>query len=154
MFVYTNRPPGMWNHEAPIRRAAAATESPTTTSAVAALPRMVGGLDEDSSLWTFRVILLGSISFLFLLILNKYFVKDTSECIMSMASTLVVLYPLGYIMGILIPQRMVYYRRLGLEFCTNEGPFALKEYAMISILANMGATIGGFTSYFVDLSDA
>ncbi|KAL8542247.1 hypothetical protein ACS0TY_003204 [Phlomoides rotata] len=75
---------------------------------------------------------------------------ETSECIISMTSTVVVLYPLGYIMGLLIPQRMVYYPMFGLEFSTNQGPFALKEYAMISILANMGATIDGFTSYFVD----
>ncbi|KAL8542245.1 hypothetical protein ACS0TY_003202 [Phlomoides rotata] len=139
----------MCNHEEQIKRATTSKRS-TTTPVVVALPRMVGGLDEDSSLWTYHVILLGLISFFFLLILNKYFVKETSECIMSMASTVVVLYPLGYIMGLLVPQRMVYYPTLGLEFSTNQGPFALKEYAMISVLANMGATIGGFTSYFVD----
>ncbi|KAL8490351.1 hypothetical protein ACS0TY_025540 [Phlomoides rotata] len=140
----------MCNHEERIKKATGTSKRSTTTPEVAALPRMVGGLDEDSSLWTFRVIFLGLISFFFLLILNKYFVKETSECIMSMASTVVVLYPLGYIMGLLIPQRMVYYPTFGLEFSTNQGPFALKEFAMISILANMGATIGGFTSYFVD----
>lgn len=151
MYTYHTAP--MCNHEARVRRATTANKRTTTTLVVTALPRMVGGQDEDSSLWTFRVILLGSISFLFLLILNKYFVKETSECIMSMTSTLVVLYPLGYIMGIVVPRRMVYNRTLGLEFSTNQGPFALKEYAMISILANMGATIGGFTSYFIDLSN-
>ncbi|KAK4428592.1 hypothetical protein Salat_1159000 [Sesamum alatum] len=104
-------------------------------------------VDDEEPIWTFRVALLGSISFLFLLILNKYFLKQTSECIMGMASTLIVLYPLGYIMGKAIPNTRVYYPTLGgLEFSTNPGHFSGREYAIISILANMGAVIGGFTS--------
>ncbi|KAL0361295.1 UNVERIFIED_CONTAM: hypothetical protein Sradi_3814000 [Sesamum radiatum] len=107
----------------------------------------VNRVDEEEPIWTFRMVLLGSISFVFLLILNKYFLKKTGECIMGMTSTLIVLYPLGYIMGKVVPNTRVYYPTLwGLEFSTNPGRFSGREYAMISILANMGAIIGGFTS--------
>lgn len=108
--------------------------------------------NEEAPVWTFRVIVLGPISFLFLLVLNKYLVKETCECIMGMALTIVVVYPLGYIMGKLIPRRVVFFPTLGLEFYINDGPFGFKEYAMISIFANLGATIGGLTSSSMDLS--
>ncbi|KAL0325248.1 UNVERIFIED_CONTAM: hypothetical protein Sradi_5094100 [Sesamum radiatum] len=107
----------------------------------------INGVEDEEPIWTFRMVLLGSISFIFLLILNKYFFKQTGECVMGMTSTLMVLYPLGYIMGKVVPDTRVYYPTLGgLEFSTNPGRFTGREYAMISILANMGAIIGGFTS--------
>lgn len=134
----------MCNREAQRRRA--------TTNVVVGRRETVDGENEEGLIWTFRVMVLGSISFLILLVLNKYFLKEAGECIMSMASTMVVLYLLGYIMAKLIPKTVVYYPIFGLEFSINPGPFGLKEYAMISILANMGATIGGLTSYSVDWS--
>ncbi|KAL1546810.1 hypothetical protein AAHA92_23359 [Salvia divinorum] len=107
---------------------------------------------EDAPVWTFRVMVLGCTSFLFLLVVNKYLATETSECIMGMGLTIVVVYPLGFLMGKLIPRRVVYYPMFRLEFCTNEGPFSFKEYALISIFANLGATIGGLTSSSIYMS--
>ncbi|PIN03158.1 hypothetical protein CDL12_24324 [Handroanthus impetiginosus] len=111
-----------------------------------------GEEDEQGPVWTFRVMLLGSISFLILLILNKYILNQTGQWILGMASALVVLYPMGYIMEIIIPRRRIYYPVFGFEFSVNPGPFGLREYALISIFANMGAIIGAFTSYSIDWS--
>lgn len=107
---------------------------------------------DEAPVWTFRVMVLGCASFLFLLVVNKYLAGETSECIMGLALTIVIVYPLGYLMGKLIPRRVVYYPMFGLEFCTNEGPFGFKEYALISIFANLGATIGGLTSSSIYMS--
>ncbi|KAH6776410.1 hypothetical protein C2S52_013971 [Perilla frutescens var. hirtella] len=106
--------------------------------------------DDEAPVWTFRVMVLGCVSFVFLLVVNKYLVKETCECVVGMALTIVVVYPLGYIMGKIIPKRMVYYPTFGLEFSINDGPFGFKEYAVISIFANLGATIGGLTSSSID----
>lgn len=102
--------------------------------------------EDEAPVWTFRVMVLGSISFFILLIVNKYLAKETSDCIVGMALTIVVVYPLGYLMGKLMPKRMIYDPILGLEFSTNDGPFGIQEYALISIFANLGATVGGLTS--------
>lgn len=105
--------------------------------------------EDDESLWTFRVMFLGSISCAVLLILNKYFLFQTTQCIMAMVSTLVILYPLGHIMAKLLPKRKVYFPILRLEFSLNPGPFDVREYALISIFANAGAVYSGITSYSV-----
>ncbi|KAG8377402.1 hypothetical protein BUALT_Bualt08G0029300 [Buddleja alternifolia] len=102
--------------------------------------------EAQDSIWTFRVMILGTLSFLFLYILNKYIFNHTEECVIAMVSTLVVSYALGYIMGKIIPQRIVYYPTIGFQFSVNPAPFGPREYAIISILANIGAIIGGFTS--------
>lgn len=107
---------------------------------------MVADEFDEAPVWTFRVMVLGLISFVVLLVVNKYLATDTNDCIIGMALTIVIVYPLGYVMGKLVPKRMVYYPILGLEFSTNDGPFGIKEYALISIFANLGATIGGLTS--------
>ncbi|KAL8058567.1 hypothetical protein ABFS82_03G025700 [Erythranthe guttata] len=141
-------------HEAHRRRATADVAAPPPQPPRPSVPgQQVEEIDDESPVWTFRVMLLGSISFVFLLILNKYFLNQTAEFIMGMASTLVVLYPLGYIMGKLIPTRTVYYPMFGLEFSMNSGSFGIREYAMISIFANVGAILGVFTSYSVDWFD-
>ncbi|KAL3845752.1 hypothetical protein ACJIZ3_003155 [Penstemon smallii] len=108
--------------------------------------------DDQTPIWTSRVMFLGSLSSIFLLILNKYFFTQTIECFMASALTLLVLRILGYIMGKVVPNRRVYFRAIRLEFLLNPGPFTMREYAMISILANLGATYGGITSCSIDWS--
>ncbi|KAL2512593.1 Oligopeptide transporter 2 [Abeliophyllum distichum] len=105
--------------------------------------------EDDESLWTFRVMFLGSISCVALSILNKYFLFQTTQCIMAMVSALVILYPLGHIMAKVLPKRKVYFPILRLEFSLNPGPFDVREYALISIFANTGAVYSGITSYSV-----
>ncbi|CAI9116103.1 OLC1v1017171C1 [Oldenlandia corymbosa var. corymbosa] len=102
--------------------------------------------EEEPPVWTFRVLYLGSLSCLFLYILNKFFLYQTAQYIMSMVITVSILYPLGHIMAKLMPKRRVFLRNLGVEFSLNPGPFDIREFALISIFANSGGAYGGITS--------
>ncbi|KAK4374368.1 hypothetical protein RND71_005045 [Anisodus tanguticus] len=109
--------------------------------------------DEDDidyePVWTFRVLLLGLLSFIFLIITTKYYLHETSECVVSMVWVMVFVYPIGFIMGKKLPRRKIYLRPIGLEFALNPGSFNKKEYALISIIGNIGAVYGGLTSDFI-----
>ncbi|KAF3617932.1 hypothetical protein FXO38_33697 [Capsicum annuum] len=105
--------------------------------------------DIDEPVWTFRVLLLGLLSFIFLIIVTKYYLRETSECVMSMVWVTVFMYPIGFIMAKKLPKRKIYLRPIGLEFALNPGAFNKKEYAMISIIGNIGAVYGGLTSDFI-----
>lgn len=105
--------------------------------------------DIDEPVWTFRVLLLGLLSFIFLIIATKYYFHETSECVMSMVWVMVFVYPIGFIMGKKLPKRKIYLRPIGLEFSLNPGSFNTKEYALISIIGNIGAVYGGLTSDFI-----
>ncbi|PHT33840.1 hypothetical protein CQW23_25640 [Capsicum baccatum] len=105
--------------------------------------------DIDEPVWTFRVLLLGLLSFIFLIIVTKYYLRETSECVMSMVWVTVFMYPIGFIMANKLPKRKIYLRPIGLEFPLNPGAFNKKEYAMISIIGNIGAVYGGLTSDFI-----
>ncbi|KAG5573382.1 hypothetical protein H5410_063148 [Solanum commersonii] len=105
--------------------------------------------DDDEPVWTFRVLLLGLLSFIFLIIITKYYLHETSECVVSMVWVMVFVYPIGFIMGKKLPKRKIYLRLIGLEFSLNPGYFNTKEYALISIIGNIGAVYGGLTSDFI-----
>uniref|UniRef100_M0ZPM2 Oligopeptide transporter 4 n=1 Tax=Solanum tuberosum TaxID=4113 RepID=M0ZPM2_SOLTU len=105
--------------------------------------------DDDEPVWTFRVLLLGLLSFIFLIIITKYYLHETSECVVSMVWVMVFVYPIGFIMGKKLPKRRIYLRLIGLEFSLNPGYFNTKEYALISIIGNIGAVYGGLTSDFI-----
>lgn len=104
---------------------------------------------DDEPVWTFRVLLLGLLSFIFLIIITKYYLHKTSECVVSMVWVMVFVYPIGFIMGKKLPKRKIYLRLIGLEFSLNPGYFNTKEYALISIIGNIGAVYGGLTSDFI-----
>ncbi|GAA0186178.1 hypothetical protein LIER_33466 [Lithospermum erythrorhizon] len=105
--------------------------------------------EEDQPIWTFRVFILGSVSCIILLILNKFILKQTAECITSMISNAIVAFVLGHIMARYVPKRMIFWRKLRLEFCINPGGFNIKELALISIFGNVGAVFGGLTSCLI-----
>ncbi|CAN4095302.1 unnamed protein product [Withania somnifera] len=105
--------------------------------------------DIDEPVWTFRVLILGLLSFIFLVTVTKYYLRETSECIVSMVWVMVFVYPIGFIMAKKLPKRKIHLRPIGLEFALNPGSFNKKEYALISIIGNIGAVYGGLTSDFV-----
>ncbi|MCD7445785.1 hypothetical protein HAX54_000023 [Datura stramonium] len=104
---------------------------------------------DEEPVWTFRVVLLGLLSFIFLIIVTKYYLHETSECIVCMVWVMVFVYPIGFIMSKKLPKKKIYLRPIGLEFALNPGSFNKKEYAMISIIGNIGAVYGGLTSDFI-----
>lgn len=105
--------------------------------------------DEEQPVWTFRVIYLGSLSCFFSFVLNKFFLYQTAQCIMSMVTVVAILYPVGYAMAKFMPKRSVYLPTFGLEFSLNPGPFDIREFVLICIFANTGAAYGGITSHSV-----
>lgn len=108
--------------------------------------------DDLEPVWTFRVLILGLLSFILLIIVTKYYVHETSECLVSMVWVMVFVYPIGFIMAMKLPQRKIYLSPIGLEFSLNPGSFNTKEYALISIIGNIGAVYGGLTSDFIHLN--
>ena len=104
---------------------------------------------EEQPVWTFRAVYLGSLSCLFSFVLNKFFLYQTAQCIMSMVTFVAILYPMGYAMAKFMPKRRVYLRTFGLEFSLNPGPFDTREFVLMCILANTGAAYGGITSHSV-----
>lgn len=105
--------------------------------------------EEEESIWTFRVIFLGSISSIFLFIINKFFLYQNAQCIMSMLSVAAAEYPLGLIMAKFMPRRRVYLKTIRMEFSLNPGPFDVREFVLISIFANAGAAYGGITTHSI-----
>lgn len=105
--------------------------------------------DNIEPVWTFRVLFLGLLSFIFLIIITKYCLRETAECLMSMMWAMLVVYPIGLIMAKKLPKRKIYLRPIGLEFALNPGSFNKKEYVLISIIGNIGAVYGGLTSDFI-----
>nr|GMC52430.1 oligopeptide transporter 2-like [Ipomoea batatas]GMC55117.1 oligopeptide transporter 2-like [Ipomoea batatas]GME14685.1 oligopeptide transporter 2-like [Ipomoea batatas] len=99
--------------------------------------------------WTFRVFLLGSLSCVFLIIINKFYLQETAESVMSMVTTMAVAYPIAVVLAKRLPKRRIYVRAFDFEFALNPGPFSMREYVLISTLGNVGAVYGGLTSYSI-----
>ncbi|KAJ0097300.1 hypothetical protein Patl1_29095 [Pistacia atlantica] len=95
---------------------------------------------DDPSLptFTFRTLILGTLSCVFLSFLNQFFWYRREPLSVTSISAQIAVLPLGYFMAKTVTGR-VFFKGQKWEFTLNPGPFNVKEHVLITIFANAGA---------------
>ncbi|XP_031257592.1 oligopeptide transporter 7-like isoform X3 [Pistacia vera] len=95
---------------------------------------------DDPSLptFTFRTLILGTLSCVLLSFLNQFFWYRREPLSVTSISAQIAVLPLGYFMAKTVTGR-VFFKGQKWEFTLNPGPFNVKEHVLITIFANAGA---------------